>query len=468
MPKGYKVGDTTYNFPDDFTDEQAENILKSQGIIKTEKQPKTMGKPLDVLEGLGASALQPIIYGGDIIRRMTGQKRVINEPDVQRLITPPQTTAGSIGAGVEQLAEFALMPELKAGRAPLLARSGIEAAKLGTQAALHGESVPAGMVAGAMGPAIGSALRVAAKGMSAGAEHLYQQALNPTKLITKGETQKVVPELLDRGFWASTFPRYVEQTQNKLASATAALDAAWKSIPPTTRVDITPVLDSLRNDIRKLAVGGRAPTPQAQAARKQILDQFSRIARYGSSVSANDARAIRQLLDKAPAKKGAFVVQDAATTALEESQEHAANALRNEINKIPQVAKENAEYSFWRSVNHVAEQTDFRKIGQKGLMHLMATTGVVGGEIMSGKRDVSDIPEIVKNALLVNGALKLATATGTKQLTALGLDRVASMTEWLAKKDIGKFFEAASIAARPRATPWTVPPVPGFSVTPAQ
>lgn len=36
MPKEYKVGDTVYRFPDDFTDDQAADVLKKQGIIKPE------------------------------------------------------------------------------------------------------------------------------------------------------------------------------------------------------------------------------------------------------------------------------------------------------------------------------------------------------------------------------------------------------------------------------------------------
>jgi hypothetical protein len=434
---------------------------------KPEAPKKSMGQSAlefgrDVAAGFGGAALSPIVRGGDVIRRMTGQKRIIQEPDVQRLIAPIPTAGGQVGNIAEQTAELFLMPELKAG-APLAVRSGVEALKLGGQAAAHGESVPAGMIGGAAGPVIGAGLRSLGKGMSEGAQHLYMQALNPTKQITKGEALKVTPELMDRGFWASTFPKYVEQSRDKLAGAASSLDAAWKSIPAGTRIDTTPVLDSLRADIRKLAVGGQAPTPQAQAARRQILDQFSRIARYGKSVSAEDARAIRQLLDRAPAKKGAFVVQDAATTALEEAQERAGNALRNEINKIPQVAKENAEYSFWKKVNHIAEATDFRKIGQKGLLPMLVGPGVVAGEIAAGKKDIGDVPGMLKDALLVNGAFKLATATGTKQLSSFALNALA---EQLGKRDLGKFFEAASIAVRPKASPWQAPPVPGLSLTP--
>jgi hypothetical protein len=460
--------------------------LSSLKPEKPQEQPKTWGQTVadvgrgavDLAAGLGAEAMKPIVYGGDLIRRATGQKRIINEPDVQGLMTPPPTAAGRAGSMIEPLLELFLAPELKAPQAatatraavkgfPLWLRATTEAMKMGVQAKLHGEDPNSAMILGAASPVVGAGLRAIGRGMSDSAKALYERSLNPTRIITKAETDKVVPELMDKKYWASTFPRYVKQTEEQLTKAAANLKAAWNKVPPGTKVDIQPVRDALLDEMKQYSAPVRpgvrtAITEQAQAARKKILEQYQRLAPFGRYVEAEDARTIRQMLDKAPAKKGEFVLSDAATTALEKAQARGGDALRNELNKIPQIANENAQYHFWKTVDHVVQATKDRKIGQKALITTLATTGILGGDIASGKRDIADIPGVLKDAILIGGAVSLASSTGARQLTAVMANKLGN---FIKSRDLTKFFEAAGTAAgvqkaRPQTSPWTAPPLP--------
>jgi hypothetical protein len=59
----------------------------------------------DLAVGAGKGAASTVFHGGDLIRRATGMQRVIQDPDVQALITPT-STAQKIGFGGEQAGEF--------------------------------------------------------------------------------------------------------------------------------------------------------------------------------------------------------------------------------------------------------------------------------------------------------------------------------------------------------------------------
>jgi hypothetical protein len=60
----------------------------------------------DTIGGIGSGVLSAIFHGGDLIRRGLGMERVIDKPEVQSMITAPDSTAGRLGKGAEQLGEF--------------------------------------------------------------------------------------------------------------------------------------------------------------------------------------------------------------------------------------------------------------------------------------------------------------------------------------------------------------------------
>src|SRR5205823_246163 len=111
-----------------------------------------------------------IFHGGDAIRRMTGMERVIDKPDVQALMKPPDSYTGKAGKFTEQAAEFAapMGAVSKATQgAHLLLRMGAEALASGGVSAIQSGGDPGatagGVVAGAVGPAVGATVSAIAK-----------------------------------------------------------------------------------------------------------------------------------------------------------------------------------------------------------------------------------------------------------------------------------------------------------------
>lgn len=132
-------------FPAGFDPKRAASIVQQQAA------PAQPGKPaihplaqtvsnagdalIDVAKGAGAGFMSTVFHGGDLIRRAVGMERVIDRPEVQAGITPPDSTAGRVGFGAEQIAELAI-PATRVATAtraaPLVARIGAQAATAGT------------------------------------------------------------------------------------------------------------------------------------------------------------------------------------------------------------------------------------------------------------------------------------------------------------------------------------------------
>src|SRR5262249_30654003 len=91
---------------------------------------------------------------------------------------------------------------------------------------------------------------------SASARWLYNRALNPTKQVTKAEAQEVVPELLQRKFWASTFPRLQTKVEENLKNAEANLTQAEDQAVRDLENTYIPT-----GRYRTVQVPGRPPTP---------------------------------------------------------------------------------------------------------------------------------------------------------------------------------------------------------------
>lgn len=128
---------------------------------------------MDIFEGAAAGIMSTAVHGGDILRRFVGADRIIDRPDVQRLITPPPTVGGKIGFYGEQAAEF-MAPAAKIADATrgmhLLGRIGAEAATggaiAGVQTGLDPVATAAGVALGAAVPPAGAALGATGRAIS--------------------------------------------------------------------------------------------------------------------------------------------------------------------------------------------------------------------------------------------------------------------------------------------------------------
>ena len=62
----------------------------------------------DVLGGLRSSAARTVYGGGDVLRRVVGADRIIDQPDVQAAMTAPQSAAGTTGSVIGDVGQFFL------------------------------------------------------------------------------------------------------------------------------------------------------------------------------------------------------------------------------------------------------------------------------------------------------------------------------------------------------------------------
>jgi hypothetical protein len=125
------------------------------------------GPMVDAAEGFASGAASTTFRGGDWIRRRLGMDRVLDTPEVQAGITPPDSLAGKLGFLAEQGAEFA-SPGMRAARAvakaPRLVRMGVDAAvATGVAGVQSGGDTEQMQTAGALGavlpPVVGGLVR---------------------------------------------------------------------------------------------------------------------------------------------------------------------------------------------------------------------------------------------------------------------------------------------------------------------
>jgi hypothetical protein len=174
-------------------------VLSDADVAKHDQGLGGYQNLIDLGKGVMSGAASTVFHGGDLIRRALGMKRVINDPQVQSEITPPDSTAGKIGHGLEQGAEFfAPIPgegkikALSAGKGlvtRMLTHGAVDAAHNGIIAGAQsgGDPTTTGVAAGIGGvvgatiPAVGDVYNAAAK---------LTQDVNPVrKGVTDAATQ---------------------------------------------------------------------------------------------------------------------------------------------------------------------------------------------------------------------------------------------------------------------------------------
>ncbi len=138
---------------------------------------------VDAAEGVASGLASTVFHTGDVIRRMTGQERIIDKPETQQRMTAPDSIAGKIGKGAEQVAEFVApmgaAADLTKG-AGLLMRAGTEGLVSGGVSAMQTGGDPGATTMGTLGGAAGPLMGAAGKGIVQGvANKLTSQAPRP-------------------------------------------------------------------------------------------------------------------------------------------------------------------------------------------------------------------------------------------------------------------------------------------------
>jgi hypothetical protein len=152
------------------TDDQGQPVLAEHPHAKVGRWAT------DTAKGALSGLLSTAYHGGDLIRRGLGMERVIDTPEAQAAMTPPDTSAAKIGFYGEQIAEFA-SPAMRVSKA-------LAGSRMATRMAAEGAvgagiaAVQTGGDAGTMqgAGAIGAVLPPAAKVVGIGARAAQRAA----------------------------------------------------------------------------------------------------------------------------------------------------------------------------------------------------------------------------------------------------------------------------------------------------
>jgi len=476
MPREFVVGDTSYHFPDNYTDEQVQTILTKQGIIKApaaaEAKPQTWAEKLgvtnpvatgavDLAEGAASGLASTVFHGGDLIRRMTGQPRVINEPDVQQAMREPPSLAGKAGKLGEQTLEFfapsgvigkgakaieAATAGLRAAKALSIAgRAGLEAATAagitglqtgGDTEAMKQAAATAGITTGAFGAAaegvakFGPALKESALAQ-------YGRVLNPTKQGTKFLAKtEVAPGLLDRQVAAASLKTLQGKAAAQVQKWGQNIEDAYANLPAGSSADLNSVtqrLDTMAQEFTIPSAGGKAVPmgPHAEAALENIdrLKQtLTDIAQTNPQTGAlevpvDKVRQLRQYFDNIAAKAGRYEGKTLADQSIAEAHGLAADAIREELaQQFPDIAKINKEFAFWKNAQKVVDETVLRRTGQaKPLGRKLAGAAGAAGGFATGGLSGAIVGKKVMDTLE-----QLTTSTAWGTVSAVTKDRLAN------------------------------------------
>jgi hypothetical protein len=213
------------------------------------------------------------------------------------------------------------------------------------------------------------------------AQKNYEDVLNPTRVDTKYQTQKIMPQLLEESPIAMT-------RKGLAAKAAGQADIAGQQIEQTVSglqgtMNTQPVIDGLQNLKKSFQVNGVSLRPEVDNAIDAVSQQMQAL---GPDISLQDAVKARRILDDAVAEVGGYQGKPLSDTSLANIRKATANSIRGELGQAsPDLAAVNAKFHFWNTLNDVLEQTMQRKTGQVGALPKMETViAGAGGLAHSG------------------------------------------------------------------------------------
>ena len=264
-----------------------------------------------------------------------------------------------------------------------------QAAKQGDAGAVMGHAVAAatpavvGLAAGELAQNSGKLSDL----LQNSAQRNYETVLNPTKISTKYQTQKIMPQLLEERPTALTRQGLADQAATKAEAAGQQVEEAVSNLKGT--MSVQPVLDSLEKLKQQNTVNGVDLRPEVTNAIEQVQGQFQAM---GPDISLQDGVKARRILDSAVAEAKGYQGAQLSDASMAAIRKEGANSIRTELAQAsPDLAAVNAKFHFWNTLNDVVEQTIQRKTGQAktGLLPTIETgaagaAGLAKGGLASG------------------------------------------------------------------------------------
>lgn len=444
----------------DFTDVAPTAPAAPKGSDAT---PGMFGQAVDVIRGAGSGLIHTGVGAYELARKIPGVGAVLPETSEfwKGAAEAPDSVGGTIGRFGEQAAEM-MIPMSKVSTAaqalPAAGRIAAEAAAAGGIAGVQSGGDPTTMataagtqgVLGAAGEALTrtGAAKAASEMLKDSAAGQYAQALlrgGGTKGNKLRTEDKLVPELIDRGVKAWTLKGLGNKAQAQIQTYGQAIDDAWRALPDGAAVpadDIMSKLTSIAEETHMIrnAAGELVPMgPQGatgvaniNALKKTIADVSDQIKIWDvengvektmNVIPSGKLRQLRQYFDKVSADAGRFEGRNLADQSTAAAHSAAADGIREELAKAyPDIAKINKEYSFWKDLSKVVDDTIVRKTGHgPGLGATVMKGAAAAGGMASG-----GVPAAVVGAQTMGMLQRAANSTAWRTVSAVQKDKLAN------------------------------------------
>lgn len=299
------------------------------------------------------------------------------------------------------------------------------------------------------GRAIGKGLEAASGPLKKSAENVYSRVIGPTTKENKVLTQKVVPELIDRGVTAITRSGLEDKAMGMAGAADTVLEDAYANLPQTAKVKFIPVLQQLENAKKSLVVEGTNTVvrkdlykaiEKVQNTVLEIAGGAGDIAPTNPEVSVATARSARQQYDAAVKSKTKLFGITGKEAVKVAADKEAGNAIRNELaQEFPDIASINKEFNLWQTVKELMGETNLRTASQSTPLTQQLVThagATVGGAAGGG------LPGAVIGGVAGRSLGKLFTSPAWRTVDSITRDRLANL---LAK---GQQAQAGYLAAQ--------------------
>jgi hypothetical protein len=326
-----------------------------------------------------------------------------------------------------------------AGRQILRRSVGFESPATGNQAAQ--DIAKQGAIQGTIQGATEGLGRLA-PGLKNMAVGQYQRALSPTTKVNKAIAEKIAPQMVKRGLHGN-LDALAEQAGDQATALRPQLDAAYQAMPSTATAGAGPkIVNALEQLKAKYVVNGMPAQPAAVNAISGVQDI---VKQYGSDISPNSLRQLKQVFDEPVAAKGGFAGADLSTQYGIRAQKAAANSIRSILNEAsPDVAALNKEMSFWLDVQRVTKASAMRKTGQEGgllkTFTPLASALAGAGGVAVGHSTIG--LGVAAGTAVTSFAAQAMRSPGWRTLSAVAKNQFADA---LARGDVG---QAAAVLGR--------------------
>jgi len=259
----------------------------------------------------------------------------------------------------------------------------------GAQSFVPGLGTALGAGLGAIGPGLG-ALQRTAPGLKEASQKGYSEALGATTKKLKEISQKIVPEMAERKIVALSRKGLQEKATGMVEKIGDELDIAYETLPPNAKANIKSTLDTIKKAQEDLRVAGTKFIPESARPEFQALQEIRReiikLSKKGE-VPVKSLRSYRQILDTQIKKSGGGFGMTGAENAKLAAQKTMANSIREEFGKqFPDIAKISKEFTFWKRMQDVVDETVLRKSSQRAPLgeKILTGAGVAGGFSQGG------------------------------------------------------------------------------------